>query len=229
MARDERGIVAIFRIHTVKNNQKSIDQGRPIYDDVEVCELRFAGSKTVSVFEAAAFSHWDVDDETGEQRKYTYAERFPRQFQQFRAREQQTKAGTPLDYLPFLTEARRAELRALNVYTVEALASVDGQELKNLGPGAREFKNKAIECLDNSVGNARILKLEAEIDALKAKNMTMEEDLKSKANGHSTTEYDNMTDDQLRDHVKALTGVEPKGNLPRRTLIRMAQENKVAA
>ena len=56
----------------------------------------------------------------------TYAERFARQYQQFKAQAAQTKSGTPLEYAPFLTEARRAELRALNIYTVEALAAIDG-------------------------------------------------------------------------------------------------------
>ena len=32
--------------------------------------------------------------------------------------------------------------RALNLYTVEQLAAIDGQELKNLGPGGRELKNQ---------------------------------------------------------------------------------------
>jgi hypothetical protein len=35
-----------------------------------------------------------------------------------------------------------------------------------------------------------------------------------------------MSDDQLRAHIKSLSCVEPKGNLPRKTLIRMAQEQK---
>ena len=97
---------------------------------------------------------------------YTYAERFARQYQQFKAHQQQTKAGTPLDYLPFLTEAKRAELRALNIYTAEALTIVDGPELKNLGPGGRELKNKAIAFLESSSEAARITKLEAELETM---------------------------------------------------------------
>lgn len=232
--RDDRGIVAIFRNHIQKNESKSKEAGRPIFDDVEVCELRFAGSKNVFVFPALSFSHWETDEEfevegmTGEQRKVTYAERFDKQYQQFRAKEHQTKQGTPLDYLPFLSEGRRAELRALNIYTVEALSIIDGQELKNLGPHGREWKDSATEFLTTSTGNARMIKLEAEIEELKAKNQALEDDreLRNKARALAEAEYDNMTDDQLRDHVEALTGVKPKGNLPRKTLVRMAQEQK---
>mgnify|MGYP003694582783 CR=1 FL=1 len=49
---------------------------------------------------------------------------------------------------PFLTEARKSELKGQNIYTVEALAVIEGAELKNLGPGGRDMKNQAIEYIE---------------------------------------------------------------------------------
>jgi hypothetical protein len=95
------------------------------------------------VLPATSVSHWAIDPATGGQIKVTYAERFRRQYQQFKALTAQTKSGTPLTHAPFLTEGRRAEMRALNIYTVEQLAAIDGQELKNIGTGGRELKNAA--------------------------------------------------------------------------------------
>jgi len=225
--RDDKGVVAVFRNDIIKNHGKSVEAGRPIFDDVEVVELRYAGSKNVGVFPAMEFSHWDEDEMNGGQRAYTYAERFPRQYQQFKAHQQQTKAGTPLDYLPFLTEARRAELRALNIYTAEALTVVDGPELKNLGPGGREMKNQAIAFLESSNDASRVTKLEAELLEMRARNQVLEDDIKSgMLDKMPPSSFDGMTDEQLRAHIKSMTGVEPKGNLPRKTLIRMAQEQK---
>ena len=232
MARDDKGVVAVFRNDIVKNPGKSIEQGRPIFDDIEVVELRFPGSKNISVFPAMEFSHWDDDEINGGQRPYTYAERFARQYQQFKAHHQQTKSGTPLDYLPFLTEAKRAELRALNIYTAEALTIIDGPELKNLGPGGRELKNQAIAFLESSSDGARLTKMEAELETMRARNQMLEDDLKASTSAlrdkppAAVNEFDGMSDDQLRAHIKSLSGVEPKGNLPRKTLIRMAQEQK---
>jgi hypothetical protein len=234
MARDDKGVVAVFRNDIVKNPGKSIEAGRPIFDDIEVVELRFPGSKNISVFPAMEFSHWDDDEINGGQRPYTYAERFARQYQQFKAHSQQTKSGTPLDYLPFLTEAKRAELRALNIYTAEALTIIDGPELKNLGPGGRELKNQAIAFLETSSDGARLTKMEAELETMRARNQMLEDDLKASTSAlrdkpsdkTSVNEFDGMSDDQLRAHIKSLSGVEPKGNLPRKTLIRMAQEQK---
>jgi hypothetical protein len=229
MPREEKGVVAIFRNHTVKNEGKSIEAGRPIFDDMEVVEMRFAGSKTVSVFPASSFSHWEENEESGEQHPITYAERFPRQYQQFRSKEHQTKAGTPLDYLPFLTDGKRAELRALNIYTAEALSVVEGQELKNLGPGGRDWKNQAIAFLEEGSEHSRILKLEAEVDSLKARNQVLEDDADLRRKDPRIAEYEAMSDAQLRDHIKVLTGVDPKGNIPRKTLIRMAEDHKAKA
>ena len=191
------------------------------------CEVRHPGSRDYGVFPATERSHWDVDQFTGEQRAVTFAERFSKQYQQFKESQQQTKSGTPLDYLTFLTEGKRAELRALNIYTAEALAMVDGSELKNLGPGGREMKNKTIEFLENSNEAARITKLEAELEMVKARNEILEEDNKIVGKEKpQPTEYDNMSDAQLREHIRSLTGISPKGNPSRKTLIRMAQEQK---
>jgi hypothetical protein len=160
------GITPVFKMMAIKNEAESKRQGRPIFDDWEMCELRVAGSKDFPCPPALSFSHWIVDEETGEQRAITYAERFAKQYQQFKSREQQTKTGTPLDYLPFLTEGKRAELRALSIYTAEALAELEGQSLKNLGLGGRELKNKAQEYLASSSQNAVLLQQQAKIEAL---------------------------------------------------------------
>jgi hypothetical protein len=170
------GITPFFKTMPFKNERESIKAGRPIFEDVEVCEIRFAGSKDTSVFPSHAYSHWEIDEESGEQRQLTYAERFPKQFMQFKEKQQQTKSGTPLDYVHFLTDAKRAELRAFNIYTIEALAEIDGQPLKNLGLGGREWKNKAIEYLASSSHEGTVIRQQAQIEALMSQIRMLEDD-----------------------------------------------------
>ena len=170
-------------------------------------------------------SHWVVDPLIGGQRPITYAERFARQYQQFKAHAAQTKAGTPLEHVPFITLSKRAELRALNIYTIEALATLDGLELKNLGPGGRELKHQAMEYIEDSKKNVPSMQMMAELEALRAKNALLEEDvetLKSAAEG----EFAGMSLDQLRDYITSNTGHAPAGALNRKTLLRMANEAK---
>jgi hypothetical protein len=218
-------VVALFKHHAIKNEAKSAKEGRPIYDDMEVVEIRFPGSRNVSAFPATSISHWREDPVTGEQTPVTYAERFAHQYRQFKMQTAQTKSGTPLAHAPFLTEARRAELRALNIYTVEALAHVDGQELKNLGTSGRDLKNKAVEYLEEAKANAPNITLQAEVEALRARNAILEEDNKRAADQtKADDQFENMTLDQLRDFITTNTGHAPHGSLNRKTLVRMATE-----
>jgi hypothetical protein len=217
--------VALFKQYAKPNELKTREAGRPIFDDIEIVEIRFPGMKDIKVYPATEFSHWDVDPETGAQIKVTYAERFALQYRQFKARAHQTKSGTPLDHALFLTEAKRAELRAQNVYTVEALAIVDGQELKNLGPGGRELKNAALEYIEDSKkNNAPAMQMQAELEALRAKNAVLMEDLEASKSRGVDAEFREMTNEQLRDYVTAHTGHAPVGSANRKTLERMCME-----
>ena len=148
-------VVAIFKDFAVKNEGQDAQAGRPIFDDHGIVELRYPGSKDFSSLSGNVVLALGRSTRTGEQVKVSYAERFRRQYQQFKAQATQTKTGTPLTYALFLTEGSRAELRALNIYTVEALASIDGQQLKNLGLGGREMKNAAMEYLEEDAEGGR--------------------------------------------------------------------------
>jgi hypothetical protein len=225
-------LVALFKYESVKDETKSLAEGRPIFYDREMVEIRIPGSKDTKVFPALELSTGWIDNPfTGESKQITYAERFKHQYQQFKAQVAQTKNGTPLEFATFLTEARRSELRAQNVYTVEQLAAIDGAELKNLGPGGREYKNGAEEYLATAKAGAPNLQLAAELEALRARNVVLEEDAKLRAARVGETKtiegtFDDMTTDQLRDYVTTHTGHVPVGNLKHRELKRMAIEAK---
>ena len=223
--------VVLFKHQSFKNEDKSLAEGREIHDDVEMCEIRFPGAKDWKAFPATALSTQKIiDPYTGAEKRITYAERFSHQYQQFKAKAAQTKSGTPLEYAPFLTEARRAELRAQNVYTVEQLAAVDGQELKNLGPGGRDYKNNAEEYLAQAKAGAPNLQMAAELEALRARNAVLEGDAKIKAERAATTptlptatDYDDMTAEQLREYITVHTGIAPTGTLSHKSLKHLAQ------
>jgi hypothetical protein len=231
----DAALVVVFKSIAIENPAKTIAAGRPVFDDAEVVEVRFPGRRDYSVFPATAFSDWVTDQFTGEQTKRTYAERFQHQYRQFKMHATQTKQGTPLAYAPFLTEGKRAELRALNIYTVEALSLIDGEDLKNLGLNGRDFKNKAVEYLDNAKKSvAPSLQLQAELEALKARNELLEEDAKAMAaklaaEGSGDETLDGMTDAQLKDFIAAQTGTRPVGNPVRKTLLRMALDARQKA
>src|SRR5436190_12360317 len=79
------GAVVLFRHMGQKNEVATAKAGRPIFDDVEVCDIRFPGSRNYGTNPALAHAGWVQDPYTGEQRTLTYAEKYPRQYQQFKA------------------------------------------------------------------------------------------------------------------------------------------------
>jgi hypothetical protein len=229
--------VPVFKYLAQLNPAKTAKEGRPIFDDIEVVEIRFPGSRNYQPFPAHSQSHIVEDPITGADRPVTYAERFRKQYEQFKAHAAQTKSGTPLVYVPFLTEARRAELHAQNIYTVEALAVVEGFELKNLGYQGRELKNKAIEYITERKNAAPDLQLQAELEALRARNQALEADVATLKAHHSEAETSakkienqlvKLTNEQLKALVEEAVGQPLQGVVPRPTLLRMAIDAQLA-
>lgn len=222
----DENLVVIFTDHAILNEAKTLAAGRKIYDTMPVCKIYTPGSKDNSVAPALGHSHWTTDPETGGLVSVTYAERFKPQYRQYKERQTQTKSGTPLSEVPFLTAGAQATLRALNVYTCEQLAGIEGQELKNLGPGGRDWKNKAQEYIAESYAAAPSKALAIELEKLKARNQILEEDnelLKTKlVSGEA--EFEDMSTDALKEYIKVNTGAAPVGQPSRRTLIRMAMD-----
>ncbi len=216
---DDDKIVAVFKVHTVKNDAKSKAAGRPIYDEMEICEIKTPGDKlSVKVFPAHSMHRWVTNPETGEQEPQTYAMRWHAQYRRFKENRTQIQEGTPLEELTFLTASKRMELKALSIYTAETLAGLDGQNLKTLGPGGRELKDQAQAYIDSANGNADTIRMAGEIASLKERIASMETDQRQSA------AYPDMDDEALKEAIKEATGARPRGNPSRSTLERMLAE-----
>lgn len=176
MSANENLLVPTFRVNVEPNEAASKAAGRPIFTEQEVVEIRYAGDRQkVSVFpaheaepnatrlagqESTPYSHYRQGE------PITYAMVYGEQYRKFKSLEAQDVSGTPLTELPFLTEARRRELRALNIHTAEALAALDGGPLKQIGPGGRELKNQAQAYIDKATGSADVTALAATVASL---------------------------------------------------------------
>lgn len=214
-------IVPFFKTVPMQNEQASRAAGRPIFKDMEVVEIRIAGDRNFAPI-YPAHSMWKRVNGI----EITYAQRFEKAYERFTAGKEQIADGTPLSELPFLTEAKRAELRALKVYTAEALASLDGKNLTNLGGQGREMKNQAIAYLERAGGSAGSVALAAEVEALRA-------ELASLRAGEDVAPIDMPEPDSEKEALKAqiadLTGSRPRGNPSVETLRDMLAELKVSA
>ena len=209
MQNNDALVVPFFKTVAQQDMTASKKAGRPIFKDVEVVEVRIAGDRNFApVFPAHAMWRRVNGEEV------TYAQRFADAYERFAAGKEQVADGTPLSELPFLTEAKRAELRALKVYTAEALASLDGKNLTNLGGQGREMKNQAIAYLEKSTGTAGATALAAEVEALRA-------ELAAVRAGEVEPAPADDEKEALKARIADLTGSRPRGNPSVETLREM--------
>lgn len=153
-----------FYTAAVEDPIETKKQGRPIFRDDEFVEVKFAGDRQ-RIHVAPAHEAFRRDKVTNEW--ITYAQEYAPLYKRFKEGLTEETRGTPLSELPFLTEAKRSELKALNIKSAEALASLDGAPLKMLGMGGRDLKNQAQAYLDKANGSADAVRLTAENDALR--------------------------------------------------------------
>jgi hypothetical protein len=241
MADEASRLIVTFENHPVLNESKSKELGRPFFDDMEVCRIRMSGDRLQSpVFPAWSEAPGGIEDpDTGLTRPSTYAEKYATQYKAFKAGEQQVKEGTPLEALPFLTLAKVKELKAVHVYTAEGLADLDGANLKTLGQGGREWKEKAKAYLENAAGSAHSTKLAEENLYLRQQLETLQKEhaqFKAPDDERLTenlgyddapagkSQFEGWEDELIKEWIAEKTGSKPRGNPSHATLVKMADE-----
>lgn len=162
----ERGISVNFLVEPQENAAKSKEAGRPIHDEVEVCEIRIVGDPDVR-------RHVVTEE---------HKRRFPKQYIAFKKRlDQDVASGTPLSAWPVLSRALVEDARFFGVRTVEQLADIPDSNLKNLGPGWMGLRQKARDWLIAAKDGAILVKLRSELEERDARIDALEEMLRKQA------------------------------------------------
>ena len=217
MQNEQSMVVPFFKSVAVESPAASRAEGRPIFKDVEMVELRIAGNRNYAPTFPAHEVWKHINGEP-----VTYADRFHKEYALFAAGKEQVADGTPLSELPFLTEGERATLRRLKVYTAEALASLEGSNLKNLGPKAREFKSQAEAYLNRASGASQSVALAAQVEELKAQLAEL-----AALRGEQAPADDEK--ESLKAQIAEISGQRPKGNPNVETLREMLADMKQVA
>lgn len=150
---DDSGLFVRFYSDAIQNQQKTDIEGRPMYDQVEMCEILFAGDNTKTKVGRATDGN------------PPYYQRFPRQYEAFKQQLEIVQDGTPIEHWPPITKAQALELKAMNIHTVEMLANVPDVNLKWMG--ARQLRENAKAWLSEAEAGKETIKLRAEIEALR--------------------------------------------------------------
>lgn len=148
-----------FYMGVVQDEAATVEQGRPIFRDVEFVKIITPGDKTNIIDQPARDIH---------------RQRFPRHYAKFKQGiegDEQTE-GTRLSEWPLLTRAQAEELRHMQILTVEQLANVrDDIMLKT--PGMAKLKREAGIWLGKTKSSAEATKTARLIEELQAQNATL--------------------------------------------------------
>jgi hypothetical protein len=227
-----------FRAVAVENRAKSHKEGRPIFDQQEQVFIRFAGD-TKKELVAPAHEKCMRDPATG--LWVSYAQLYQRHYEAFKSGEAAIGEGTPVEELPFLDTARRAELKALHIHTAEALAGLEGQNLTRLGMFGRELKEQAKAYIEKASDSALETRLAAENAALAQRIATLEAELLSRHSPaplpapqdappgsepatKTSNPFDEWPDADLKAFIKEQRGQAPRGVPSHATLVQMATD-----
>lgn len=235
MSDDNRGGVHIEFVNVaVEDKAASAKAGRPIFKDVEHVRVRWVGDNKKELYAPA---HEQTMYDRASSRYLTWAEVYAEHYRLFKAQQDQAGVnGTPLSEATFLTEAKRAELRAQNVFTIEGLAGLDGALLQRLGMGARDLKAQAEAYIAQAAKFAEGSELRAENAELRARMEKLEAMLMAKAPEvppapvHDTTgsPFGAWAEEDIVNWIVDSGGEKPHHKCSRETLIRKADELNAA-
>jgi hypothetical protein len=145
-AEADRKLFVVFYKDVVKNEVKSTEAGRPIFDEVDLVKIITPGSRDSFVGDATE----------------QYQHRFPQQWARYKAGKSQEMSGTPLNQLPWLGVGQIAEFNGVGCHTVEQLVGMpDSISQKFMGHHA--IKQRAQQYLVASKAEAPTLKMESEL------------------------------------------------------------------
>lgn len=165
----DRGLSVQFFLKPRENPRRTKEEGRPIFDEIEMVSIAYPGNKTTQMTAPALKVHYNANIKA----QQTYAERFPEQYRQFKDGIAEQVSGTPIHVLG-LSTAENAELAASKIKTVEQLANMPDANIRKMGPSFRSRVDHAKAYLETATGATamrdEMAALRAELEALRAQN-----------------------------------------------------------
>lgn len=193
----------------------------------DVVELHFAANNTYRPVKGAEEEHSRKGF-----RVIPYREHYSESYEKFKGGGEQTAGGTNLVVLEAygINIDLRNFCKSLKIYSVEALASLQSQNAKSLGMHQNKLQEAARKFLaDRQSGQGQldeIAELRAQLEELKkAKPEPLQSfndlpDLADIANDPLAA----LTDAEIKEQIKDLTGHMPRGNPSRASLIEQLKE-----
>lgn len=190
-------LVVFFHKKAKKNNFRSEQEGRPIFDDVIYIKKMVPGD-SLSIIDRPMYES-DKNE-------------FPMQWAHFQNKQEgdQMVSGTPLIEWPIISTAQAEELRAMKFYTVENIASASDAQLQRIGMMAgmspHSFRDKARLFLNKAKDLADDSKREEELATLREENAKIKSETDAKLAAMQ---------EQMANILAAVGEKKPRGRKPK--------------
>lgn len=165
----DSSLSVLFYSKPLKNEFKSGEAGRPIFDDADMVKIFLPGDDKNIIDTFARDDH---------------KARFPRQWQHYQnklAGDQRLAGKTPIDQWPRITPAQAEELRAIKFLAVDDIANASDHQLQAIGMIAgmspHAFRDAARSYLRVASGEAAESKTAAALASVTEENAAMKEQL----------------------------------------------------
>jgi hypothetical protein len=160
----DENLLVKFYFDAVKDDVETAKEGRPIFKEVEMIDIRIPGSKDNIVVRPV---------------RPRDLERFPRHYAAFKQRTEggEKLIGTPLEQWPLLTKAQVEELKFFNIRTVEQLGGAPdstGQKFM----GFNGMKQKAQDYVAASKDSAALSQMRDKLESAQSMIDQQAQDLK---------------------------------------------------
>jgi hypothetical protein len=137
-----------FSLKPVKDEAKSLEEGRPIYVEKEWIDIKIPGDK---------------DNDVSREIRASDKEQYPLQWAAFVNKKEQPIEGTLLEQLPFLSKAQVLEFNGIGIRTAEQFRDMsDAIGMKIMG--YHGIKKRIAVFLDAATGSATTQKLASELE-----------------------------------------------------------------
>lgn len=146
----EPGVHGEFFRNPVLQGFRSEQEGRPIYDDEDWVRIKIAGQDKDVVERKAT----NIDKE-----------RFAEAWAKYERGLEQAKSGTPLEMWPRMTPGMVATLKAINIMSVEDMATLSDAGVQRVGIDGYKLRGEAQAFLNSAAQVSAVM----EVDRLQAR------------------------------------------------------------
>lgn len=219
----DENLVVSFSLEDFKNETRTREEGRAVFEDREMISITLAGASS-PVIVAPASSYCTMPElEMGQGTQVRYQDRFPEDYDRWKEGQEAAVVGTHIKHAAFLSKADVSNLTACNVFTIEQLSDLGGEQLRRVGINGRKWQQMALAYLESASSTKDATSFAAEKASLLEEIAALRASLETKTEGStgivpvsSSVEEKEKPEcvrkDEIKQEIARITGKKPLGN-----------------